>query len=392
MWAFQGTSETERFRRTARQPYGTRLADKLLYLSPSTWIGTASYAKIDWQWKKFWLSLSGILIPAACWRLCLEDEKVPRLKDRSDVSLSSSIQKVCNSLFSGRTQLRQLCSGLLFPVWSLGCAWVGSEGLRKVVYQMRQWSTAIQSPARPDAWKLLADRIAMERAYRSRRYDVYLPVEASDDSGTTPGPKEAILLIPGFGVEHTAYAGVAAGLSDRGFLVVVVSAEPLRVPWMNLGCGAVRMRHIQGQVTRKYPSVKSWSLVGHSMGSFTATHLAPELDIHRIVFWASAPLAWLLNPKLLSAGVRILVIQVSNDPIVELMIPDKDKQKALTKQYYEILPADTTVRVIEGGTHGGFASYKSKNISETQSISLEKQFETTVDWTAEFVNQASSKT
>ena len=260
---------------------------------------------------------------------------------------------------------------------------------------MRQWSTVIQSPARPDAWKLLADRIAMGRAYRSRRYDVYLPpVEASnDDSGTTTsvGPKEALLLIPGFGVEHTAYAGVAAGLSDKGFLVVVVSAEPLRVPWMNLGCGAVRMRHIQAQVTRKHPSIKSWSLAGHSMGSFTATHSAPELGIQRIVFWASAPLVWLLNPNLMSAGVvRVLVIQVSNDPVVDIMIPDKDQQKALTNQYYELLPPDTTLRVIQGGTHGGFASYQSKNISEMQSIPLDKQFETTVDWTAEFLNQAAS--
>jgi hypothetical protein len=123
------------------------------------------------------------------------------------------------------------------------------------------------------------------------------------------------------------------------------------------------------------------------MGSFTVTHLAADLGIHRVVLWASIPMVSFLRDLSGSSSTQVLVLQASEDLLLDMMIPDKAKQEALTKQYYQLLPSSTTTRTIPGGTHSGFASYVSSFAPEVNLIPREEQHARAVDWTVEFLRQ-----
>ena len=70
------------------------------------------------------------------------------------------------------------------------------------------------------AQTLLLERLKSKRAIRKQdKYDVFLPVQEA---------KIGVIFFPGALVSHTAYAGIAAALSDKGILVVVLSLEPVR--------------------------------------------------------------------------------------------------------------------------------------------------------------------
>jgi pimeloyl-ACP methyl ester carboxylesterase len=218
----------------------------------------------------------------------------------------------------------------------------------------------------------------------------------------------ALLFLPGALVPHAAYAEVAARLSDAGLVVVVVSAEPTRLVHQHLGADVQSIRRIMTRVqswlllnhkerrirsppTQRHargsssassgssstvlspppsqlmssiirrPSpllISEWSLMGHSMGSFSALRLFAQLQhtvpqtIRRVVLWGTGAFLSLATDMTQCTDCHVLLVQGSDDFVVAYGTSSQAEFDAL-------LPATTTYReVISGGTHDGFASYE----------------------------------
>mmetsp|Transcript_3065 Transcript_3065/g.6533 ORF Transcript_3065/g.6533 Transcript_3065/m.6533 type:complete len:503 (-) Transcript_3065:32-1540(-) len=307
----------------------------------------------------------------------------------------------------------------------------------------------------------LSRRVKNGRVIRHLRYDLYLPPkppvppkmetfvsetrrdvgpravnndlkQSSSNPGRTSksskGKRNSIhslIFFPGFSIHHSAYADVAARMSDMGVPVAVVSLEPLRLAHRLLGTGVndlKRLLKLAGEEVVQYykhhnlvdrdteePVILDWALGGHSMGGYAAFYLVEELmgmnekvsmtlsngSISRLsnhlVVWAAGPFANLVPnlrgdssslplhiPQYKSAvrpdSLRVLIILASNDNIAKFQ-SNGQKEELLSK-----LPKKTTVlNMIHGGNHAGFGSYdtaskKSKlNIDGERDIPLEVQ-------------------
>jgi len=309
---------------------------------------------------------------------------------------------------------------LLSP-WALGMAYRSLGPVRVLghaIYRARFGD--MRSRTLPEAWEAIADRVLSDRAFRTRKYDAYLPPppsataatrrSASEDS-SSPSPV-AILFLPGAGVESVAYSRVASMLSDAGFPVAVVSAEPMRIASPDLGYDARylksvmddferRVRRRQHQQRANAPSSSAleptfqWVGVGHSLGSFTLSHVAEQLGLSTLVFWGSAPFVRALadisqqhRPQQGAGqrpGIRVRVVQGTNDVVVRMVSTPE-----ATAEYWRRLPGprEEIERVIEGGTHANFASYASAwSAREEAGISRREQHERAVALTVEFLNE-----
>jgi hypothetical protein len=353
------------YRRIARRPWGAHFLEDVRLLSPLTWRGAASIGKVHWEWNKLLQSaVALLLIPLIDYLPVWRENRMPQAVPRHSA----------------------IATGLS-AIWSIAWLWRGTTGIRAVwhkTFTFSRWSEMMgfpstRSSAQEDAWRVLSERIKQQRAYRTRRYDVYLP------PSVPPGrAMEALLFLPGFGVEHVAYAESAARLADAGLVVVVVSAEPLRVASKELGFASSRIRDIPYHVCRELDIPLSWSVMGHSLGSFTATHVSLELDIPRVVLWGSAPMDDLIA-DLSSSNKRVLILQGSEDKVMEFMVPDEQVRQHQTEKFYRKLPRNTTTKVIEGGNHKGFGSYTPAFSIESSGMPRSEQQSQAVALTVDFL-------
>ena len=265
---------------------------------------------------------------------------------------------------------------------------------------------------------IISQRVSSGRVKRRRGvYDLYLP--QNDEKlrikrgGKTLVP--SLILFPGFGIHHSAYAEVAARLSDSGVAVAVVSLEPLRLAHEALGGGIDDVRRIirlAGEdVSRYYYNyselIIEWSVGGHSMGGYNSLQLAEAILIEQetpsvvlknkksvsqigldIVVWAAGNLVDIV-PKLRinkRPPLRVLILNGENDGIVKM--DAKLKRQLLSK-----LPKSTTeLRTIKGANHSGFASYDTASKKSTtfsfngeRTITLNEQHEEVCSQTVRFI-------
>ena len=358
------------------QPWGTTFLDLLRLFSPITWYGLAKNAEkspfVTIEWERLPQGLVGFLVPLM--------------------------------IVLGTKQLRPtlLSLGRILPCymvspWACHCflasmakpfVQLGQEGLRQ-----RDFRAA----ALPEAVSTLAELVAQSQAIRYRRFDMYLPpqVPAIEDGGVSSHiagkqqkekyhPK-AILFLPGTGVDHISYSPIAAQLAEGGYVVVVPSLEPFRLAQDYLGAEWPSMRRIMIRVQQKLDAKCHWILAGHSAGSFAAMALAYQLhtqerqeqqsnikrghalDISsRLVMWASMYLlSYATNLK--ETAIQLLLIQGDQDALLEMT---KDAKDEFEENY---LPPVCRQIIIQGGTHGGFASYSSPLVVEQGELSREQQ-------------------
>ena len=161
----------------------------------------------------------------------------------------------------------------LFSPWSIGCAIPALTQTALVSFVVMSWGLK-RTPALPEAITELENRIADERAYRNRRYDVYLPPASKTSANSVKG----IVLIPGALMDHRSYSEVAGRLADEGSLVLVLSLEPLRVAVRHGGADASDvLRSIEQTLKRTGLEVDEWTLAAHSQGTVRAIDLPGEL-------------------------------------------------------------------------------------------------------------------
>jgi hypothetical protein len=292
------------------------------------------------------------------------------------------------------------------------CTWKMAPPLYNLIAGMKETLSAV-SYANPAAWECLASRIERGLAYRRRLYDVYLPpptMTADRSNSTDPNAnnnenqKPYILLFPGALVEHVALAQPAARLADAGHVVVVASAEPLRLVDDRLSRFRPRaIRQLQRAVERAHGSggttPPEWVLAGHSMGSFLCTRLAGASSlllprVRSIVLWGSAPFHTFMGDLSARTDLRVLVVQATHDDVIATFAtPEK------WEMFWSRLPGTmTVVHEIKGGTHQGFANYIPRwkggggggadGVTDGSIISVDQQHREAVEVTLRFLEGA----
>jgi hypothetical protein len=302
-------------RRRAPQPWSTKWLDKCRLLSPFMWWAVATSAKIDLRC--ILNGFMGIVLPVLVYHLEKSGGRflqgmgtavgsqgisISHINGNSNCMRSLSSVPVLADDFSFSSP-NLIISYLLSP-WTLGTIWSASSPVRKTWTAVRKIQSQ-RSMTPVAAWQSLVEGVESGRAYRTRRYDVYLPPPAPAGTAYTPlsttttttTTTNAILFLPGSGVEQVAYSKPATMLSNVGYTVVVVSAEPLLQGLPAMGTNVSAMRRIQRGIeqrdyhsmfpsktaagkkssktstTSRHPKM-TWALLGHSLGGFTVCQLA----------------------------------------------------------------------------------------------------------------------
>jgi len=187
---------------------------------------------------------------------------------------------------------------------------------------------------------------------------------------------EAILFLPGMGVDNIAYAKPALLLLDQAFVVEVVLAEPCHIPSIIMGYDAVYMQQIQRTVEQQQqltagnstPCHWLWIILGHSLGLLTMIHLTATMPgMNQVIMWGSVPFSAHVCDLRAAIYKHVLIAQGSYDQGIKMVCTahaattKKDGvEDDLMQQFYHKFPLHmTTVQTVPGRTHLGFASYTS---------------------------------
>jgi pimeloyl-ACP methyl ester carboxylesterase len=401
-------------------------------------------------------------------------------------ALFGNAMSMSNSLMPSPKQF--LLAYLLSP-WTM--SWL-LRGVGPVVQVTLAVATARSEHRRtralPEAWQVLSLAIQEGRAYRTRKYDAYLPPSLSTttttsssldsvDSGRQLDPacvasfpalsfavsndhtnsqqqqqlqpgESVILFIPGSGLDPTGYAPPAKMLSDCGHVVIVLSSEPLRMASPSLGFTSAYAKRVIRQVNRELnnaklvhrrlprtttttttpngeslgtaqplepespvpPRERTFHLLGHSLGAFTASHWVQDLNTTKLILWAALPVFSEYLNDLSSVNsnngnnkdndddddaLQVLVLQVSNDGIQQVMMETTPPNVLAlrTKTFWQRLPqgrarGNVEQRLLMGATHNGFASHEAGYFltrPEIQDITRLQQQQQAVAMTHEFL-------
>jgi hypothetical protein len=320
----------------ARQPYGTIFLDRVRLLNPSLWFATFH----------------------------LFDDL---------------------GVLNAKRLFHSLVRVVLISPWSLGSIAPVIPSLKLTASLLWNWKNG-RCPAMPEAIEFLEERIQTHRAYRTHRYDVYLPPQEASNC-------KAILLIPGALIEHSAYSEIAGRLADAGFLLVVLSLEPSRVAFKSTGADPGPLRRIFRRIPRETSlQIDEWILVGHSQGTQRAILLPGELgegsNITKVVLWANG------NTPVPTRAKSVLVIQGEKDPNLTLF---GDRQVVALS-----LPTNSPLSkeiVLPGASHQQFGSYhktvnsvQSNIVGDVATISRVEQQDKVGNLTAAFCLGINSKT
>jgi len=283
-------------------------------------------------------------------------------------------------------QPKLLRSGLfaagLLPL--LGTATLVGLGARMVCTKRK--------PALRTSQDTLLERIREGRAKREPGFDVYYPA-----SGRSSSNRVGMIFFPGALVNHTGYSEIAAGLSDKGILVVVLSLEPVRFV-LDLETNRQLARAAIASLLPDWP-MDEWVLAGHSAGGITALNTGVEIDDH--------PLDPAFCNRLVVCGVgmetnhgslrttqkpfEVLLVNGTEDGLVNRHIPGSEAHDRFVN-YLLPPPEDehselgsTRFVSIEGGNHCQFADYPLSPPDGEAKVSSHDQKRIFVDKTAEFL-------
>lgn len=228
-------------------------------------------------------------------------------------------------------------------------------------------------------------RVQAGRAKRNLGYEVLLPPNVSVGGAV----ETALVFYPGVLVDHMAYAKILGQLSDRGVLVLLVSAEPCRIASQVATVSHLeRLRHEIS--TLLAITVKEWVVGGHSLGGAAALALfgRPNFpkDVTRCVQWAIPGESVNLNRgrKSVSNLQSVMRISASNDGVTSAM--DLGPEHARKK-----LPVDCefVYHCVQGGNHAGFGHYGPQTFpspdGDRQGITLDDQQAGVVEWTTAYL-------
>ena len=178
-----------------------------------------------------------------------------------------------------------------------------------------------------------------------------------------PGEASAIIFYGGAKVEEIAYAPLLHRIASSGVDCFLVKS-PFRFAFAGSGAAdSILSRY-------HYPE---WYLAGHSMGGVVAANLAAARSdlVLGVILLASYP-----NTKL-PEDLRLLSIYGSEDGCLDREAYEKSRPNR---------PADSTEKIIEGGSHAQFGAYGEQKGDGTASISATEQWDITAETIIEWIS------
>lgn len=183
-------------------------------------------------------------------------------------------------------------------------------------------------------------------------------LEDGDIAFVPDDPRAGIVFYPGGKVQAEAYAPLMRDLADRGFLCVIVPMP------FNL---AVLDANGADGVQERFPTVRRWILMGHSLGGVMA---AGYLDGHARSWDGLVLLGAYSTADLSDDGVTVLSITGDSDGVLNRQAA-ADNEGNLGEGAREL--------VIPGGNHAQFGSYGPQDGDGEASLSPEEQRALTAD-------------
>ena len=147
-------------------------------------------------------------------------------------------------------------------------------------------------------------------------------------------PVIGIIFYPGAKIDVKAYEPLMSVLAKKGMLCTLIKM-PLNLAIFNVNAA--------DGIQEKYPEIKKWYLMGHSLGgSMAANYLSKHTnEFEGIILLASH------STKDISSS-KVLSIYGSEDKVMNKKNYDKNKSN---------LPANFTEKIIQGGCHSYFGMY-----------------------------------
>jgi dienelactone hydrolase len=251
--------------------------------------------------------------------------------------------------------------------------------IQQISHTVQYWRTFRKNPLSTVEFR---NCLETNRCIRYQGFDIFLP--PSNHDSRQPKIFHGILLLPGALIAHTAYAPIASRLSADGHVVVVVSMEPSRMATPYLGASVNRLKNIQRFIKRKLTlEINSWSIIGHSLGSFAAMAVANQLHVNNLILWASGNFPH-LRTDLSHSNISMLILQGSNDKLCPL-----NEHGGILNM--ESFPPHAVVQIIHGAGHNGFAliSPGDPTMLGTATISIEEHQEKAAAITLSFLRKCS---
>ena len=177
--------------------------------------------------------------------------------------------------------------------------------------------------------------------------------------------EKGFIFYPGAGVEPEAYAPICREIALKGY-EVVIAKMPLNL--------AILSPNKADKIISSN-NIKTWAIGGHSLGGVMASKYASNHDdIKAVAFYASYP----SNDELKDLDLEVLSLYGEKDGVLNKGNLAKSKEN---------LPSDAKFIEIKGGNHSQFGDYGLQNGDEKASITEEKQFETTANYTIEVLDK-----
>ncbi len=175
---------------------------------------------------------------------------------------------------------------------------------------------------------------------------VFTPIEEDSDIG--------IIIYPGARVDPRAYAPQAHTMAAAGYLTVI-APMPLNL--------AVLAPNRAKTIMNAFPTITSWSLVGHSAGGSMAASFVNRYPEHVIslTLWAAYVAG---NVDLSSSSLAVASVYGTRDGLVT-----QDE----IEQSVALLPPSLLLVPIEGGNHAQFGWYGDQEGDNPATISREMQ-------------------
>mmetsp|Transcript_39744 Transcript_39744/g.44780 ORF Transcript_39744/g.44780 Transcript_39744/m.44780 type:complete len:537 (-) Transcript_39744:57-1667(-) len=266
-------------------------------------------------------------------------------------------------------------------------------------------------PPFKSAQNFLSERIIQGRAIRIEgKYDVFLPSstdknihnDKKDDDDNTKNKRIGLILYPAPMINHTAYSQIAAKISDKGnIIVVVMSMEPFRMNLDSVENETKRVLQVMYElltdIAPNYP-VSEWTIGGHSLGSHLAIKVAQATSpgTSKAVIWGciNRPLDYKSSTLSLPTNkIDVLLLNGSEDKSVN-SVPERNNLLTILPPR-EGSSGRTIYRTIPGGNHNGFGHYerpKNQKKDGKRTITLEDQQGIVVDETVQFLLGRTSST
>lgn len=151
-----------------------------------------------------------------------------------------------------------------------------------------------------------------------------------------PHAKTGIVMYPGAKVDPYAYVPLANELSNCGYYCVIAKM-PFNLAFFGIDAADPLMNSA--------PEIEEWWIAGHSLGGAMAAQFASaHSDELSGVFLLAAYAAVDLS----TTNLEVELIYGSNDGVLN---------RTALEENAENLPADSQMKVVEGGNHAGFGDY-----------------------------------